>query len=218
MHLIRLQLIGPTMLAVCTAWVVIGPFAYGDNIEAVDILIRHGQYAEAVAEIDKESVARPDNLDLILRKGICQSMLFCFAESRVTFEQGLAIDPKDPRFLHNLGLLCMREKKFSEAEEWFKKTLAIRPWHPEANFHLGVIYEGRGDVKTAMEYYTRELNHNARCAKAWQRWHVLKSAAQGRQGRISLSLVLLAACATAAGLFVLFRQKKLDEEEIECAS
>ena len=217
MHSSGRQLIRYAALCVCAAWVVCGSFAYGAHIEAVDRLIRDGRYAEAVARLDKDMAARPNDPDLILRKGICQSMLGSFADARATFQQGLALNSKEPRFLHNLGLLCMREKKFDEAEEWFKKTLAVRQWHPEANFHLGIIYEGRGDVKAAMEYYKRELNQNARCAKAWQRWHVLKSSAPDRQEGVSLTLVLLAIGSTAAGLYVVFRQKKLDKEEIECA-
>jgi len=217
MHISGRKLIRYTTLCVCAAWVALASLACAAHIEAVDRTIRDGRYAEAIAQLDKDLISRPNDPDLILRKGICQSMLKRYADARATFEMGLALDPKAPRFLQNLGLLCMREKKFDEAETWFKKTLAVRPWHPEANFHLGVIYEGRGDMKMAMEYYKRELNQNARCAKAWQRWYLLKSSAQDGGERFSIPLILLAIGATAAGLFVLFRQKKLDEKEIECA-
>jgi len=186
-------------------------------IEDVDRLIRDRHYEAAIAEIDRVLLTRPKDPDLHLRKGICQSMLRSFDAARETFQRGIAAHPKDARFLHNMGLLCMRQKRFDEAESWLQQTLAVRTWHPETNYHLGLIYEGRGDTETAATYYTCELNHNPRCAKAWQRWYALKGTG-GTDSHVSLAAIAAALAAMAAGLFVLYRKKRSDDEEIRCAS
>lgn len=210
-------LVRPRLLAFLFACWLVGPGAQAANIEDVDQLIKDQRYEKALLRLDELLLTRRNDPDLLLRKGICQSMLGRFSDAEASFNSVLAVDPKEPRFLYNLGLLRLREKRFDEAERLFHETLAVRPWHPEVNYHLGVICEGRGDMNGAVDYYKRELNLNGRCAKAWQRWYVLKGTGN-TDNHVSWAAILFGVGAAAVGMLVLYWQKKSDDEEMKCAS
>ena len=53
------------------------------------------------------------------------------------------------------------------------QLMEIADWYPEANYHLGYIYEKRGQLDLAQQYYVRELNVNGSSAKAWRRYLAL---------------------------------------------
>jgi hypothetical protein len=68
-----------------------------------------------------------------------------------------------------------------QAEEILLQLMKIADWYPEANYHLGYIYEKRGQPALAVDYYIRELNVNGGCAKAWRRYLALKDQVPGHR-------------------------------------
>lgn len=176
-----------------------------------DALMKAERFEEALAVWQALAGQEPTNSEVLLRLGIAQSMLRRYDEARKSLDAALKASPSDARIPHNLGLLFLRQGRDRDAETYLKRALAIQGWHPEANYHLGVIAESRGEKEKALEFYTQELNVNASCAKAWERAFRLREDLKGPQtspvsGREAVAF--LAACLiVSAGLLVL--KKKL---------
>jgi tetratricopeptide (TPR) repeat protein len=58
------------------------------------------------------------------------------------------------------ALTLYQQGKLSDAEIAFKRVLAIDHDNTDANFNLGAIAEGRGDLQNAQKYYKAVLNIN----------------------------------------------------------
>lgn len=84
-------------------------------------------------------------------------------------------DSDEPQAYFNLALLQMKRRQMDQAEQTLLKLLTVAKWYPEANYHLGYVYEKSGGIELAQKYYVRELNVNGGCAKAWRRYLALNA-------------------------------------------
>jgi len=186
-----------------------------EQLVACDLLIRGGEYEKAEVRLQQLKAELPQNVELLLRLGIVESLLKKYASAHQTLNDALKIAPEDPRILHNIGLVYLRQGDRANAKAYFEKTLAIRPWHPETNFHLGLIYEAAGDKEKAIECFVKELNDNGRCAKAWQHLLILKGN-DGSGPGISWRLVLIGSGLAVIGMAIYYWNKRLTDKEIPC--
>ena len=52
------------------------------------------------------------------------------------------------------------QKKYAEAEEYLKKTLAINPENTDALVNLGILYAMNHDYRSAKDMFIKALNIN----------------------------------------------------------
>lgn len=83
------------------------------------------------------------------------------------YKAGLEKFPEDPALNYAMGLYLYEHDKYSEAEEFFKKTLQYNPKHHAANNKLSRVYsdiyddtENPEKYKQAVEYATKQLDNN----------------------------------------------------------
>jgi Flp pilus assembly protein TadD len=55
----------------------------------------------------------------------------------------LEVAPHDSLTISNLGLVCLKKRRYSEATELFKKALGFDPSNEDAHLYLGLIYMER---------------------------------------------------------------------------
>jgi tetratricopeptide (TPR) repeat protein len=67
------------------------------------------------------------------------------------YECGLEHHPEDGMLLNNYANLMMEKGNFSKAEQLFKKTLNLRPVHPNSYFGLALLYRVRAILKKALK-------------------------------------------------------------------
>ncbi|TAM84262.1 MAG: tetratricopeptide repeat protein [Acidobacteria bacterium] len=65
--------------------------------------------------------------------------------------------PNDAEVLKRLGVLYLRENRFQQSIEMFRKVLSSHSDYPEANFYLGFSYYGVNDLTNAIQSFQREL-------------------------------------------------------------
>ena len=122
---------------------------------------------------------QPDSVDLRNRLGMALTKLKQYDKAKAEFKAAAALDPDEPRSLFNLALLYIHAGDLRLAEKTLRNTLRAGSWYPETHYHLGLIAESSGDVKMAIDEYTKELNVNAGCAKAWLRLEALRRKEDG---------------------------------------
>lgn len=78
----------------------------------------------------------------------------------------LELNPDAAGALVNLGTIYYRQRKFAEAEKYYRRAIEADPSYPLAQFNLGNLYDEQGRVVEALEHYRRALHLNPQYADA----------------------------------------------------
>jgi len=78
----------------------------------------------------------------------------------------LELNPEAAGALVNLGTIYYRQRKFAEAEKYYRRAIDADPSYPLAQFNLGNLYDEQGRVVEALEHYRRALHLNPQYADA----------------------------------------------------
>ncbi len=78
----------------------------------------------------------------------------------------LELNPSAAGALVNLGTIYYRQRKFVEAEKYYRQAIAADPSYPLAQFNLGNLFDEEGRLDEALEYYRRALSLNPNYADA----------------------------------------------------
>ncbi len=79
-------------------------------------------------------------------------------DSESLWARALALNPRNPAALNNLGEALMAHGHVDEAIAHYRMSLAIDPDHEAAHNNLGVALAGRGLLDEAIEHYQKALN------------------------------------------------------------
>jgi len=74
--------------------------------------------------------------------------------------RAVKISPEDAASRMNLGLVYLRQEKFTVAEEHFNQVLKHFPDNADALTHLGVVYAMQGKTQKAIESYEHARREN----------------------------------------------------------
>lgn len=75
------------------------------------------------------------------------------AAYRNAIQMAKAKEIQDPVIYNAYALFLQEERRFEEAETFYKMALEVKPGYGTALYNLGTLYEMRGDLKQALEYY-----------------------------------------------------------------
>ncbi len=75
------------------------------------------------------------------------------AAYRNAVQMAKAKEIQDPVIYNAYALFLQEERRFEEAETFYKMALEVKPGYGTALYNLGTLYETRGDLKRALEYY-----------------------------------------------------------------
>jgi len=75
------------------------------------------------------------------------------AAYRNAVQMAKAKEIQDPVIYNAYALFLQEESRFEEAETFYKMALEVNPGYGTALYNLGTLYETRGDLKQALEYY-----------------------------------------------------------------
>jgi len=82
------------------------------------------------------------------------------------YEKALALNPTAAGALVNLGTIYYRQRRFADAETYYRDAIAADPGYPLAEFNLGNLYDEEGRLAEALEHYRRALALNPSYADA----------------------------------------------------
>jgi tetratricopeptide (TPR) repeat protein len=78
----------------------------------------------------------------------------------------LDFNPDAAGALVNLGTIYYRQRKFAEAERYYRRAIAADPSYPLAQFNLGNLFDEQGRFADALEHYRCALRLNPQYADA----------------------------------------------------
>ena len=94
----------------------------------------------------------------LINAGQAQMALGAFPEAEKMFLQALEIDPKDAAAANQMGELCVKRQRDSEARRWFQQAIAARRDYAPAIDSLASLYMRAGqpnDATAALRYGIR---------------------------------------------------------------
>lgn len=93
--------------------------------------------------------------ELHLTEGIGLSSLGAYREALKAFESAEGFLAEDPELLQEKGIALFHLWRLDEAREALERVLAIEPEAPWALFHLGILWDRRGEEEKAADYFRR---------------------------------------------------------------
>lgn len=96
-----------------------------------------------------------------------------YAKAETLLKQAVAINPEGPEAYVNLGIVYVKQDKWDQAIEAYKKALELQPDNEAVSYNLGIAYhqlaraaKEKGDGPKAKEYYQlAETTYKAYLAK-----------------------------------------------------
>jgi tetratricopeptide (TPR) repeat protein len=82
------------------------------------------------------------------------------------YQKVLELNPGAAGALVNLGTIYYRQRKFPEAEKYYRSAIEVDGSYPLAQFNLGNLYDEQGRVKDALDHYRKALTLNPNYADA----------------------------------------------------
>jgi tetratricopeptide (TPR) repeat protein len=79
----------------------------------------------------------------------------------------LELNPEAAGALVNLGTVYYRQRRFTEAERYYRQAIEADPGYPLAQFNLGNLYDEQGRGAEALEHY-RRAGRSHRPQRRWR--------------------------------------------------
>ena len=84
------------------------------------------QTTEAIKYLEKARVSQPDNQNILMDLGITYALINDFAKAENCFQKLLGINPQNPQYYINLGVLYQQNGFTEKAKELFSKAEALK--------------------------------------------------------------------------------------------
>ncbi len=143
----------------------IDPFNYAALYNLASLYFKNRQYLKSLPLFEKLEEENPG--EVIFSYNIASAYLR-MGETDAARKKLLEITKKgDYKEVNNdLGVIFRREKKFDEAEKYFRKALNLDPAYSPAYNNLGILFMLTGDQTKAEENLHKAIQYNIRDADA----------------------------------------------------
>ncbi|MBI5034258.1 MAG: tetratricopeptide repeat protein [Chloroflexi bacterium] len=125
-----------------------------------------GLYAggnDQIRKLDQEVAARPGSVDPIIARGNYFASQNEFDLAIADYRNALKIDSQNPRALFNIGQIRMIQKRYSNAEKYFRSALGRADDDPQlaarVHYNLGFCLHHRGNAAQALPEFDAAIAH-----------------------------------------------------------
>lgn len=100
-------------------------------------------------------------LVLVVLAGLSWRQCAVWRSPQTLWRQALRVSPDSAFALNNLGNIALLAGRTGEAEDYYRRSVAVNPLNPTAHYNLGMLAERRGDLRSALRHYRdfARLNH-----------------------------------------------------------
>ena len=141
--------------------------AYADDYADVNILVRAGKLAEALAKADQYLAGKPRDPQMRFIKGVIQTESGKPADAIATFTQITQDYPELPEPYNNLAVLYAGQSQFDKARAALEMAIRTNPSYATAHENLGDVY-----AKLASQAYSKALSKWCK-ERGW--WELVRS-------------------------------------------
>ena len=136
----------------CMAMALSATAVYADEYADVNILVRAGKLAEALAKADQYLAGKPRDPQMRFIKGVIQTEAGKPADAIATFTQITQDYPELPEPYNNLAVLYAGQSQFDKARAALEMAIRTNPSYATAHENLGDVY-----AKLASQAYSKAL-------------------------------------------------------------
>lgn len=126
--------------------------AHADAIQDVNRLMKQGQNAQALEQIDKYLAGKPKDAQGRFLRGLVLTELGRSSEAIVAFQKLAEDYPDLPEPHNNLAVIYAQQKQYEKAKQALEKAIRTHPAYATAHENLGDIY-----ARMASQAYDRAL-------------------------------------------------------------
>jgi tetratricopeptide (TPR) repeat protein len=148
---IRLGL-ASALQALCVAAMFAVTVAHADEYADVNMLVRAGKLAEALAKADQYLAGKPRDPQMRFIKGVIQTESGKPSDAIGTFTQITQDYPELPEPYNNLAVLYASQSQFDKARAALEMAIRTNPSYATAHENLGDVY-----AKLASQAYSKAL-------------------------------------------------------------
>ena len=141
-----------TVQAICAVIALTTGLAHADDYADVNVLVRAGKLAEALAKADQYIASKPRDPQMRFIKGVIQTESGKPAEAVSTFTQITQDYPELPEPYNNLAVLYAGQSQFDKARAALEMAIRTNPSYATAHENLGDVY-----AKLASQAYSKAL-------------------------------------------------------------
>lgn len=117
-------------------------------------LEKAGHYADAIVEFEQARKLEPKKYKHVCRRlAVLYDRMGDERKALDEYSQALKRTPKDADLLNDVGYCHYNRGRWSEAEGYFRKALAVNPQHPRACTNLGLALAQQGKHDEAMKAF-----------------------------------------------------------------
>jgi tetratricopeptide (TPR) repeat protein len=141
-----------TLRILCVACLLSATVVHADDYADVNILVRAGKLAEALAKADQYLTGKPRDPQMRFIRGVIQTEAGKSADAINTFTQITQDYPELPEPYNNLAVLYAGQSQFDKARVALEMAIRTNPSYATAHENLGDIY-----AKLASQAYSKAL-------------------------------------------------------------
>ena len=127
-----------------------GSAAHANDYDAVNLLLRQGKSAEALAKADTYIAGKPRDPQMRFLRGVILTEQNKPSEAIIAFTQLTQDFPELPEPYNNLAALYAAQSKFDQARAALETALKLNPNYATAHENLGDVY-----ARLAAQEYVR---------------------------------------------------------------
>lgn len=125
-----------------------------------------GKYEEAAQELTRVSALGLKRKQLYSNLGICYSRTGKPDLAITAYQQGLALEPNDPKGWFNLAISFNKLGRRDEAIDAYRKAMLLDTAYYEAHFNLALLYADKSDTAGAITEYQQAIRQRPSYSKA----------------------------------------------------
>jgi Tfp pilus assembly protein PilF len=134
----------------------------GIGVEKAQGFLCQGKLREAVEAFTAILSTDPQSVPAYNGLGIIYGILQKYAQCRILFHRGLALDPDNVMLHYNYGTVLLAQGRLEQAVTEYQEALRCRPeWYKPAN-KLGILLCKQGRYANALEILSANLKFNSR--------------------------------------------------------
>jgi len=170
------------LLATATSVVLLAlaPAARADTLQDIGKLIKQGQHAQALEQVDKYLAAKPKDAQGRFLKGIVLTEMNKPNEAIVVFTKLTEDYPELPEPYNNLAVIYAQQKQYDKAKQALEMAIRTHPSYATAHENLGDIY-----ARLASQAYDKALQIDSSNSSAQNKLALIRDlmGASGRPGK-----------------------------------
>jgi protein O-mannosyl-transferase len=132
-------------------------------------------YKGALADYNKILQKDPDNVRVLIKRGITKINLNDLAGAMEDFTKVITLKPDYSEAYYHRGIVKNKTKDYKEAIEDFNQLLQLRPDYADGLFNRGVARQDLNDIEGALSDYNKAIEINSNLLEGYVRRGLLKS-------------------------------------------